>query len=149
MKTLFTEMLTTIRAGVACCNAKCPPGSDGVSDKCDACDHHAKMIDKLAEYETALPPERMEQLKDIFEALNDGRLIVLPVRPGDPLYMPVNDEYEDMIHYTLNGAVHLAVDLPGYAGCHLIPLSVIGKTVFTTEEEAEERRATLYGKQQV
>lgn len=132
--------------GVAYCNAACPPGSDGTSDKCDSCPHHAMMIDRLAEYEILLANSEVDTLKEVLKAYDDGRVVILPVKPGDALYMPISDEFDNMIHYTFTGHVLLAVDLPGNGGRHTIPVSVIGKNVFTSLADAVQRGEKLYGR---
>lgn len=76
--------LTKPMNGVVCCNTKCPPGQDGVSDKCDSCTHHARMIDKLGELEDVMEQYGLsvEDIRAFALARREGRCEIQPCPPG-------------------------------------------------------------------
>lgn len=122
-------------------------------------------IDRLAAYEdTGLEPEEVMQTKlaligkvlaeikefegvsldrmiELAQAEKDGRLVVLPCKVGDQVYVTYGEGYKvcivSAIHIIANGKAQIYAE-------HLlteklvISDSELGKTVFLTHEEAEE-----------
>lgn len=112
---------------------------------------------RLAAYEdTGLTPEQCENAKGIIESVfsddtskaerirellkadKDGRLVVLPCKPGDGLWTFCSHPVEQVYSFTvtdistLNGRTILNT-----SRCGVIDARDVGKTVFLTREEAE------------
>lgn len=134
---------------------------------CFYCPQYVKMVDRLAAYEdTGLEPEEVtavkhslmgkaiaeieefdsvpvSRLQELAQADKDGRLVVLPCKVGDTVYMPVGrfntiTGYEedkcDGFHIARDGILQIkAQSYTGNHGTYGVP----GKTVFLTREEAE------------
>lgn len=92
-------------------------------------------IERLADYEDAMPLERAQELA---QAERDGRLVVLPCKTGDTIWSFYNYpasgicKIEVTAVSTLDGITFINTDNYG-----VIPEKDIGKTVFLTREEAE------------
>lgn len=124
--------------------------------------HSIAALEKLAAYEdTGIDPEEIEYRQDvclwipedrfaeIINAEADGRLVVLPCKVGDTVYV----EWSDGLEYDKSVVEKISIGADGQAR-FLIPAylhshsaswyqtSDFGKTVFLTREEAE---ATLKG----
>ncbi len=85
----------------------------------------------------------IDHLRELVEAEKDGRLIVLPCKVGDAVYMPVGrwntitgygEDKCDGFHIAQDGI--LQIKAQSYTGSHGT-YGVPGKTVFLTREEAE------------
>ena len=99
-----------------------------------------KMYDALKSIEGIVPFDRLLELADADRA---GRLVVLPCKVGDTVYMPVGKwgtitGYEadecDGFHIARDGVLQIKAKC--YSGNHGT-YGVPGKTVFLTREEAE------------
>lgn len=117
---------------------KYPHGAEGVSkDKltgkyCRGVFEATACVEKLAEYETAE---------------EEGRLVVLPCKVGDTVWM-IHQELTDSIHFTISkmsivelrgnriNPIWFVID--GEYGKTSFSPSEIGKTIFLTREEAEK-----------
>lgn len=138
--------------------------SEHCNKECFDCKEIDKIIDRLGTYEDAgLEPEDvrrlqkdwtsliitidemgcMPHLRELYEAEKDGRLVVLPCKVGDTVYMPVGKwgtitGYEadecDGFHIARDGVLQIKAKC--YSGNHGT-YGVPGKTVFLTREEAE------------
>lgn len=122
---------------------------------------HAVAVTRLKQYEdTGLTPEEIQgfielwntaaervgflkeygidHLRELVQAEEDGRLVLLPCKAGDTLWTfstyPRAEVYSFHVRdtSTLNGRTMLNTDRLG-----VIPVSDVGKTVFLTREEAE------------
>lgn len=137
-------------------------------DECDGCWELDEIVNRLGAYEdTERTPEEVndavvgaklmakakvvsafgvaaERLRELAEAEKDGRLIVLPCKPGDLLWTfrsyPVEQVYSFQVCSftvtdisTLNGRIMLNT-----SRCGVIDARDVGKTVFLTREEAEK-----------
>lgn len=116
--------------------------------------------DRLAAYEdTGLTPEEVaalvkdwsdlctivgecggiDRMRELAEADKDGRLVVLPCKPGDGLWTFCSHPVEQVYSFTvtdistLNGRTMLNT-----SRCGVIDARDVGKTVFLTCEEAEK-----------
>ena len=85
----------------------------------------------------------IDHIRDLIKAEQDGRLVVLPCKVGDTVYMPVGKwntitGYEadecDGFHIARDGVLQIKAKC--YSGNHGT-YGVPGKTVFLTREEAE------------
>ena len=94
----------------------------------------------------------IDHIRDLLHAENDGRLVVLPCKVGDTVYMPVGKwgtitGYEadecDGFHIARDGVLQIKVKC--YSGNHGT-YGVPGKTVFLTRQEAEAALAGKGGK---
>jgi hypothetical protein len=137
------------------------------TDKCNFCEHYIAIFAKLAAYEdTGLSPERVAELgkgnipaaidrlveyeslipletaREWVNAYEDGRLVVLPCKVGDIVYIPhigkviervIKDFRIDEFNPTMN------------IGTHYIGMKMIGKTVFLTRAEAEAALEKMKG----
>lgn len=98
-----------------------------------------QIITRLAAYEdTELEPERVAELA---KAEKDGRLVVLPCKVGDPVYVTYGEGYRlhvvDRIYVAGNQKVQVRMRNPCTMSETLrLDASKFGKTVFLTEEEA-------------
>ena len=119
-----------------------------------------RLKDRLAAYEdTGLTPGEIKSIKDehfsglemakLYSALmklkkyqeadKDGRLVVLPCKPGDGLWAFCSHPVEQVYSFTvtdistLNGRTMLNT-----SRCGVIDARDVGKTVFLTREEAEK-----------
>lgn len=138
-------------------------GSCNVDMDCIDCPSFDCLVERLAAYEdTGLEPESVEALKlsmmgkeiseitefdglpierlrELAEADKDGRLVVLPCKPGDGLWTFCSHPIEQVYSFTvtdistLNGRTMLNT-----SRCGVIDARDVGKTVFLTREEAEK-----------
>lgn len=119
-----------------------------------------RLLDLLVKYEdTGLTPEEvstlvkdwsdlctalgecggMSLLRELAEADKDGRVVVLPCKPGDGLWTFCSHPVEQVYSFTvtdistLNGRTMLNT-----SRCGVIDARDVGKTVFLTREEAEK-----------
>ncbi len=116
-------------------------GSCNVDMDCIDCPSFDRLVERLAAYEdTGLEPEQCENAKAIIESAfsddtskaerirellkadKDGRLVVLPCKVGDTVYI---------LHRTFDGA-----DVVGETELWWTDIPQLGKTVFLTREEA-------------
>ena len=137
--------------------------SCNVDMDCIDCPSFERLVERLAAYEdTGLEPESVEALKlsmigkeiseitefdglpidrlrELAEADKDGRLVVLPCKPGDGLWTFCSHPVEQVYSFTvtdigtLNGRTVLNT-----SRCGVIDARDVGKTVFITREEAEK-----------
>lgn len=88
-----------------------------------------------------------EELAKMVKAMEEGRVVALPCKVGDVLYNPdlmhPDPEWDNTYEYVFNGNVSIGVDCYETQGTYNIPLSIIGKTVFLTREEAEAKLKEL------
>lgn len=91
---------------------------------------NADAVLKLAAQVLGTTPER---LRELVQAEQDGRLAVLPCKVGDTVYAA---ETSPVIPLSV---AYVGVYLDGADGGDWEALDNIGKTVFLTREEAEER----------
>ena len=94
-------------------------------------------LNRLAQYEDALPLERAQELA---QAEKGGRLVVLPCKVGDTVYVIYGEGYitctVDRMHIIANNQVQ--VRMRNFLIETLwMSVSEFGKTVFLTHEEAE------------
>lgn len=95
--------------------------------------------------------EWLEKLKEYEDLEEQGRLIKLPCKVGDVVYVPTRDfiselrivhisifENNTFLHWTLNTGIYPNLD--GFL------VDKIGKTVFLTEPEAEAKLKELRGR---
>ena len=126
----------------------------------------ADALERLASYEdTGLEPEEIigrlakQKVEDIFTAETkkaldklmeyktaekEGRLVVLPCKVGDAVYLPTKNDWGDLLSFEV---IEIGVDRDGpffviddEEHDH-IPMSDIGADVFLSREEAEEALA--------
>lgn len=98
---------------------------------------YLQVMDRLAAYEDTMQLERAQELA---QAEKNGRLVVLPCKVGDTVYVTYGEGYKvcivDRIHVIANNQVQVRMR-------HLLTetlwlsVSKFGKTVFLTREEAE------------
>ena len=122
--------------------------------------HHANYIDRLAAYEdTGIDPDELriigdikrfkdeiifgskaDRLKELSDADKDGRLVVLPCKVGDHVWVDGRDALvTEFFGYRSERYFH-AVILG--RNKHIdIPFHEIGKTVFLTRDEADAAMA--------
>lgn len=138
-------------------------GNCNVDMDCIDCPSFDRLVERLAAYEdTGLEPESVEALKlsmmgkaiseitefdglpidrlrELAEADKDGRLVVLPCKPGDGLWAFCSHPVEQVYSFTvtdistLNGRTVLNT-----SRCGVIDARDVGKTVFLTREGAEK-----------
>lgn len=135
------------------------PDGKVVTD-CDSCEQkkdkqctfsecRASLIKRLAAYEDiAELCGGFDRLRELAEADKDGRVVVLPCRQGDELWTYGNftrgrEVYRFTVSdvSTLNGRTVLNT-----LGLGTIGQDDIGKTVFSTREEAERAMQEMEGK---
>lgn len=115
---------------------------------------------RLAAYEdTGLEPEEIDGIKSlavlglmrdvkrasaIMDAEREGRLLVLPCKVGDAVYLPTKNDWGDLLSFEV---IEIGVDRDGpffviddEEHDH-IPMSDIGADVFLSREKAEEALA--------
>ena len=100
-------------------------------------DTMCRILTRLAAYEdTGLEPEDMAHWMDYFRAECEGRLVVLPCKVGDHVWIDGRDAIvTEFFGYRSERYFH-AVILG--RNKHIdIPFDEIGKTVFLTREDAE------------
>lgn len=130
----------------------------------NGCQYQANFVDRLAAYEdTGLTPEQCENAKTIIESAfsddtskaerirellkadKDGRLVVLPCKVGNTLWITgsVRRLYSEKVRTFFcgnpsygRGIADNNVQMIRTTGCD-IPIKEFGKTVFLTREEAE------------
>lgn len=112
-----------------------------------------RLLDRLAEYEDTEETLRqlcrncdLERLEKLAEADKDGRLVVLPCKVGDTVWITgsVRRLYSEKVrtffcgdpNYS-RGMADNGVKMIRTTGCD-IPIHKFGKTVFLTREEAEK-----------
>lgn len=102
----------------------------------------AEALDRLAAYEDAGPIDRLLELA---EADKDGRLVVLPCKVGDTVWITgsVRRLYSEKVRTFFcgnpsydRGRADNIVQMIRTTGCD-IPIHEFGKTVFLNREEAE------------
>ena len=135
-------------------------GNCNVDMDCIDCPSFDRLVERLAAYEdTGLTPEEVtalqkdwsdlcavigecggiDRLRELAEADKDGRLVVLPCKPGDGLWTFCSHPVEQVYSFTvtdigtLNGRTMLNT-----SRCGVIDARDVGKTVFLTREEAEK-----------
>ena len=103
----------------------------------------AEALDRLAAYEDAGPIDRLLELA---EADKDGRLVVLPCKVGDTVWITgsVRRLYSEKVRTFFcgnpsygRGMADNSVQMIRTTGCD-IPIREFGKTVFLTYEDAEK-----------
>lgn len=116
-----------------------------------------RLLDRLAEYEDTEETLRqlcrncdLERLEKLAEADKDGRLVVLPCKAGDTLWVtsnpwtgkllkkPLDACVNGMKMYSHGLYVNLLFDTRKINGTRDYEINHIGKTVFLTREEAEK-----------
>lgn len=139
--------------------------SEHCNDICDCnCEKWGEIVDRLGAYEdTSLEPEEigllakqrdlyvdacgeipLKRIRELVEADQEGRCVVLPCKVGDTVYMPVGTRWNKITGYEENecDGFHIARDgvlqikakcWTGNHGTYGVP----SKTVFLTREEAE------------
>lgn len=136
---------------------------DEIIEHCDrktgmyekACDvkylETAVMGNRIKEYwEHKQVSEYLRKLKDYEDLDEQGRLIKLPCKVGDTVYVPTRDfiselrisnisvsENNTFFHWMLNAGIYTNLD--GFS------VDKIGKTVFLTKSEAEAKLKELRG----
>lgn len=66
----------------------CSPKCAGDAEMCIGCPEVDKIINRLGAYEdTGLMPEEIDHLRDLAQAEQDGRLVVLPCSMENPVYV--------------------------------------------------------------
>ena len=137
----------------------------GSGCKIKDCPFEAAVCDRLAAYEdTGLSPEKVSWMKEVVEAAfdndtsrierahnlhvadRDGRVVVLPCKVGDKLYRVFAGEiFEHRVGSMKYFAIQGRWDIETYPFCPCVESS-IGKTIFSTREEAEKVLAEMEGK---
>lgn len=137
----------------------------GSGCKIKDCPFETAVCERLAAYEdTGLTPERVVWMKEVVEAAFDndtsrierahdlhvadkeGRVIVLPCKVGDKLYRVFAGEiFEHRVWSMKYFAIRGKWDIETYPFCPFVESS-IGKTIFSTREEAEKALAEMEGK---
>lgn len=88
----------------------------------------------------------VERMKDLAKAEAEGRLLVLPCKVGDTVYLPATDDWDDILSYEV---VEMGIDRDGpYFVINdedhdHIPMEEMGKSVFLTREEAKKALAAM------
>lgn len=129
----------------------CEVGSQGVRE----------LLERVAAYEdTGCEPEQIVKAKDaleyaygnaeriieLAEADKDGRLVVLPCKVGDTLFRVFAGEiFEHRVGSMKYFAIQGRWDIETYPFCPCVESS-IGKTIFSTREEAEKALEAMKGK---
>lgn len=160
----LTMRLDDGRAVMRC--EECKEGRNGVAGEgCTAMYCRNMCKDRLAAYEeTGLTPEQCENAKAIIESAfsddtskaerirallkadRDGRLVVLPCKVGDTVWITgsVRRLYSEKVRTFFcgnpsygRGMANNTVQMIRTTGCD-IPIHEFGKTVFLTREEAEK-----------
>ena len=110
--------------------------------------YQADFVDRLAAYEDiAELCGGFDRLRELAEADEDGRCVVLPCRQGDELWTYCNHPVKRVYSFTvsdvstLNGRTVLNT-----LGLGTIRPEDIGKTVFVSREEAERALQEMEGK---
>jgi hypothetical protein len=120
---------------------------------CDTCPSDNEYYRKLSAYEDSdLSPE---QVQEFAKAKAEGRLVVLPCKVGDKVWMileTVNDKFEiaesvltKVFHTFKDSYISCWIDCPGIGDSLEFRLSDFGKTVFITHEAAEIALKALGG----
>ncbi len=103
----------------------------------------AEALDRLAAYEDAGP---LDRLLELAEADKDGRLVVLPCKVGDTVWITgsVRRLYSEKVRTFFcgnpsygRGMADNSVQMIRTTGCD-IPIHEFGKTVFLNREDAEK-----------
>ena len=101
-----------------------------------------KVIAEIKEF-NGLPVNR---LRELAEADKDGRLVVLPCKVGDTLFRVFAGEiFEHRVGSMKYFAIQGRWDIETYPFCPCVESS-IGKTIFSTREEAEKALEAMEGK---
>jgi hypothetical protein len=114
------------------------------------------VADRLVAYEdSGLSPE---EVQEIARAKAEGRLVVLPCKVGDTVFLILetfNDTFEieesvvTRVFLTLKASyISCWIDCPGICNSLEYKLSDFGKTVFLSREEAEQALKALGGDNQ-
>ena len=105
--------------------------------------YQADFVDRLAAYEDmAELCGGVDRLRELAEADEDGRCVVLPCKVGDVLYAAESAPVIPL--HVMEVAIYLALE--GEDGGDYERISNIGKTVFLTREEAEKALQEMEGK---
>lgn len=142
-------------------------GSCNVDIDCIDCPSFDRLVERLAAYEdTGLEPDEVtalqkdwsalctvigecggiDRLRELAEADKDGRLVVLPCKVGDTVWITgsVRRLYSEKVRTFFcgnpsydRGMADNSVQMIRTTGCD-IPIREFGKTVFLTSEEAEK-----------
>lgn len=131
-------------------------GNCNVDMDCIDCPSFDRLVERLAAYEdTGMEPEQCENAKAIIESAfsddtskaerirellkadRDGRLVVLPCKVGDTVWITgsVRRLYSEKVRTFFCGNPS-SVQMIRTTGCD-IPIHEFGKTAFLTREEAE------------
>lgn len=107
----------------------------GASSKCDNCEIMTSVCEKLGKYE------------DLEE---QGRLVKLPCKLGDTVYVPTRDFISELriAHITIsknNTFFYWMLNAGIYPNLDGFSVDKIGKTVFLTKSEAEAKLKELRG----
>lgn len=107
----------------------------GASRKCDNCEITTSICEKLGKYE------------DLEE---QGRLVKLPCKVGDTVYVPTRDFISELriVHISIsknNTFFHWMLNDGIYQNLDGFSFDKIGKTVFLTKSEAEAKLKELRG----
>ena len=135
------ERLTELVDGVALCANRYGDECLSARTDCQWCAWYQEIVERLAAYEDAMPLERAQELA---RAEADGRLVLLPCKVGENLYMAETlihrvtecevQGYSHVVHFRYpTGAQNLATHLwaigdPKFSGC---------MTLYLTREAAE------------
>ena len=88
----------------------------------------------------------VDRMKELAEADKDGRLVVLPCKVGDTLFRVFAGEiFEHRVGSMKYFAIQGRWDIETYPFCPCVESS-IGKTIFSTREEAEKALEAMEGK---
>lgn len=107
-------------------------------------DCERQVAERLADIEDALGDEYdLKHVHELAQAENDGRLVVLPCKVGDTVYVTYGEGYKlhvvDRVYITGNQEVQVRMRNPSTVLETLrLSASNFGKTVFLTRQEAEE-----------
>lgn len=120
--------------------------------KWKGCEYSAEWVDRLAAIEDILGDEYdLERLRELVQAEKDGRLMVLPCKVGDTVYLPnkrglISTYKVTSIHISACSVLVGWEPTDGiYSNVNGFEASVLGKSVFLIREEAE---AALKGGEQ-
>ena len=140
-----------------------PCNGGGSSEQCDECEYSREMGGKLAAYEDlGLEPEEIQEylnrhdfkelhdhITELLELEEQGRLVKLPCKTGDTVYIANYDTHTITEGEVWKIGIHrAAIMLNIYIGnCieKVISVSNFGKTVFLSREEAETALKALKG----
>ena len=126
-----------------CFEEPCNGGGCKIKD----CPFETAVCERLAVFEDiAELIGGIDRLRELAEADKDGRLVVLPCKVGDKLYRVFAGEiFERRVGSMKYFAIQGRWDIETYPFCPCVESS-IGKTIFSTREEAEKVLAEMEGK---